>query len=102
MSHEQRLAGQRSLTGRLHLSPHALIGFGTVAHLRLEGYAVAEVHHGATLGDDSLPRIQFDFDELQIVAMDGVADIVTLQWMLLCSDWLHATKTGWPIYSLAS
>jgi len=47
-----------------------------VAENRLHGDAVVHEHHAAGLGDDGFGRVEFDFDELHVVAMDLVVDDV--------------------------
>ena len=54
----------------------ALLLAAAVAEDRLHLDAGRHVHHAARLGDDALARIELDLDELQVLAVDRVADLV--------------------------
>ena len=54
-----------------------LVGFGTVAHFGFEGDVLFHPVHGAGFGDDGFARVQFDFDDLHIVAKDFVVYFLT-------------------------
>ena len=54
----------------------ALLLLRAVAEDGLHLDAVVHVHHAAGLGDGGFVRIEFDFDELHVVAEDLVVDLV--------------------------
>ncbi len=76
MGHEERLTGEGALAHGEELAHEALVRIRPVAHLRDEGDVLLHVVHRPGLGDDGLAGIEFDFDELHVVAEDLVVDLV--------------------------
>jgi hypothetical protein len=74
--HEERFAGEEAFAGAEEAAHEAAGLLGAVAEDRLHGDAVIHEHHAAGFGDDGFAGIEFDFDELHVVAVDLVVDFV--------------------------
>ena len=85
--HEQRLAGQQPLAGaHQRAEKSTLLLLRAVAEDGLHLDAVVHVHHAAGLGHRGFVRIQFDFDELQVVAKNLVVDLVHVSHVGMLRD----------------
>ena len=76
VGHEQTLAREHPLAHLLHFVPEAALGIRAVTHLGLELDTLVHVVHGARLGDDRLAGIKFDFDDLHLLADEGVINLM--------------------------
>src|SRR6185503_12989206 len=78
--HEERLAREDALAGAKHLVEEAAAALllRTVTKNGVHVDAVLHVHHPAGFRDGGFGRVQFNFDELHLVAEDLIVDIVHL------------------------
>ena len=74
--HEQRFAGEQTLSGAHQRAEHPGLLRRAVAEDGFHLDAVFHVHHAAGLGDGRFVRIELDFDELHVVAENLVVDLM--------------------------
>ena len=74
--HEERLAGEQAFARAHQRSDEAIVFLRAVAKDGLHGDVVFHIHHPAGLGHDRLPGVEFNNDELHVVAFNAVIDFV--------------------------
>jgi hypothetical protein len=68
--HEQRFAGDQSFAGADQRAEEAAALLGAVTENGFHFDAVVHVHHAAGFGDRCFHRVQFDLDELHVIAIN--------------------------------